>query len=290
MKPTRRRFVTTALALGLAAAGAPPARAAEPQRVASLNLSADEVLVDILPPARLVGVTRFADSAEDSNVAGRVPATAIRFAKADLERLVALRADLVVVSEYTDADFLTLLERTGVRHHRMRGLGSLPGIRAALLTLGDAVGEREGAQRMVAEYDRKLRALAQALAGAERPRVLYWSQGVTAGANTTLSALIEAAGGRCVGAELGLEGIVPLGAERAFVSDPDVVLLGNWPGAAESLAADPLLSQLRAVREGRAITLPNRLLVAVSHYTADAAWALAHRLHPARVSSPEAPR
>lgn len=290
MNTTRRRLLATALALGLGAAGAAPARAVEPQRVASLNLSADEVLVDILPPARLVGVTRFADSAEDSNVAGRVPATAIRFAKADLERLVALRADLVVVSEYTDADFLTLLERTGVRHHRMRGLGSLPGIRTALLTLGDAVGEREGAQRLVAEYDRKLRALAQALAGAGRPRVLYWSQGVTAGAGTTLTALIEAAGGRSVGAELGLEGIVPLGAERAFVSDPDVVLLGNWPGAAESLATDPLLGQLRAVREGRAITLPNRLLVAVSHYTADAAWALAHRLHPARVSSPEAPR
>lgn len=279
-----------ALFLALLAASAVSAAGSDaPQRVASINLSADEVLVDILPPARLVGVTRFADEAEDSNVAGRVPATAHRFAKADLERLVALRADLVVVSEYTDADFLTLLERTGVRHHRMRGLGSLAGIRAALLALGDAVGEGAGARRLAAEYDRKLQALARALDGVRRPRVLYWSQGVTAGAGTTLTALIEAAGGQSVGRELGLEGIVPLGAERAFVADPDFILLGNWPGATESLRDDPLLGQLRAVREGRVLTLPNKLLVAVSHYTADAAWALAHRLHPTRVPQPQAP-
>lgn len=283
----RRRALVVALLVAASAISASGSDA--PQRVASINLSADEVLVDILPPARLVGVTRFADDAEDSNVAGRVPATAFRFAKADLERLVALRADLVVVSEYTDADFLTLLERTGVRHHRMRGLGSLAGIRAALLALGDAVGESAGAKRLAAEYDRKLQALARALADARRPRVLYWSQGVTAGAGTTLTALIEAAGGTSVGRELGLEGIVPLGAERAFVSDPDFVLLGNWPGAAESLRDEPLLGHLRAVREGRVLTLPNKLLVAVSHYTADAAWALAHRLHPTRVPQPQAP-
>lgn len=282
----RRAFV---LAL-LAVAGAfSAAGAGGPQRVASINLSADEVLVDILPPGRLVGVTRFADEAEHSNVVGRVPRSAFRFAKADLERLVALRADLVVVSEYTDADFLALVERSGMRSHRLRGLGSLAGIRTALLALGEAVGEPAAALRLAAEYDRKLLALARAVAGVRRPRVLYWSQGVTAGAGTTLTALIEAAGGRSVGRELGLDGIVPLGAERAFVADPDVILLGNWPGAAEALREEPLLGQLRAVRESRVITLPNPLLVAVSHYTADAAWALAHRLHPTRVPQPQAP-
>lgn len=283
-----RRAAALVVACGLLFPG-PRAAAAPPARVASINLSADEVLVDILPPGRLVGVTRFADDADDSNVAGRVPAAAYRFAKADLERLVALRADLVVVSEYTDADFLALVERSGIRSYRMRGLGSLAGIRAALLALGEAVGEPAAAQRLVAEYDRKLHALARAVAGVRQPRVLYWSQGVTAGAGTTLTALIEAAGGRSVGRELGLAGIVPLGAERAFVADPDVILLGNWPGAEASLHDEPLLGQLRAVREGRVITLPNKLLVAVSHYTADAAWALAHRLHPARVPQPQAP-
>ena len=121
-----------ALLLGLALAR--PVMAAEPPgRVASLNLTSDELLVEMLPPDRLVAVTRWADDQGMSNVAGLVPATAVRLPRADLERLIALRPDLVVVSEYTDADFLHLLDRSGLRHHRMTGLSSLAGITIALL-------------------------------------------------------------------------------------------------------------------------------------------------------------
>jgi ABC-type Fe3+-hydroxamate transport system substrate-binding protein len=49
------------------------------------------------------------------------------------------------------------------------------------------------------------------------------------------------------------------------------------------LKRDPLLSQLRAVREGRIVVMPNELLVALSQYTADACWHLAAALHPDRV-------
>ena len=99
------------------------------------------MLVEILPPERLVSVTRWADEPGTSNVVGRVPPAVHRFAKADMEQLVALRPDLVVVSEYTDADFLKQLERSGLRVHRMLGLGTLAGVRGAILDLGRAVGE-----------------------------------------------------------------------------------------------------------------------------------------------------
>ena len=53
-----------------------------------------------------------------------------------------------------------------------------------------------------------------------------------------------------------------------------------------ALRQHPLLSRTRAVREGRVVEMPNRLLVALSDRAADAAWWLASRLHPTRV--PEA--
>ena len=273
--------MAAAVAAGSAAAAAPGN--GPPQRVASLNLSSDEVLVEILPPERLVSVTRWADVPGTSNVAGRVPATAYRFQKADMEQLVALAPDLVVVSEYTDADFLKLVERSGIRWHRMEGLGSPAGVRAAILDLGRAVGAEEAAGRLVARYDATLADLAHRLAGAPRPRVLYWSGGMTAGADTAIGALIEAAGAINVGREIGVLGITPPGAERAFVADPDVVLVTSWPGSVEAVKEHPLLSRLRAVREGRIVVMPNELVVALSQYTADACWDLASRLHPDRV-------
>jgi len=124
----RRGFVVAAALLALLI---PRARAADtvPRRVASMNLSADEILAEILPRDRLVGVTRFADERGTSNIVGRVPPSVFRFQKADMERLVALAPDLVVVSEYTDADFLKLVEQSGMRWHRMQGLSSIAGVR-----------------------------------------------------------------------------------------------------------------------------------------------------------------
>lgn len=269
--------------LGLALASVGQAQEGRQERVASINLSADEVLSAILPPSRLVSVTRFADEPGTSNIVGRVPAPVHRFVKADLEQLVALRPDLVVVSEYTDADFLKLLERSGLRYHRMEGLSSLAGVRRAILDLGRRVKAEAAALELVERYDATLLELRRRLAAARPPRVLYWSSGMTAGADTAIGSLIEAAGGRNVGAEIGVQGIAPPGAERAFVADPDLILVGTWPQAKEALTEHPLLSQLRAVREGRIVALPTERLVALSQFTADAAWDLAHLLHPDRV-------
>jgi ABC-type Fe3+-hydroxamate transport system substrate-binding protein len=265
---------------GLSAASA----AEKPRRVASLNLAADEVLVEILPAERLVGVTAFADEQGTSNVVGRVPKSVARFPKADLERLLSLTPDLVVVSEYTDADFLRLLEKSGLRVHRMRGLRSLAGFRAAILDLGRVVGEPEAAQVVVARYDARLRDLERRLEGATRPRVLYWANAITAGGDTAIGALIEGAGGRNVGTELGLTGVVPLGAERAFVADPDYFLVAEGWKSAEVLRAHPLLSQSRAVKQGHIVQIPTEKLVALSHHAAEACWLLAAGLHPGRVA------
>jgi iron complex transport system substrate-binding protein len=283
--PRRSRVPSIAVAAGIFSL-ALTAAADPPRRVASLNLTADELLVEMLPPERLVAVTRWADDPGMSNVAGRVPAASVRLPRADLERLVALQPDLVVVSEYTDADFLHLLEKSGLRHHTIGGLETLGGIRAAILDLGRAVGTPEQATRLAARFDAVLAELGRRVAGERHPRVLYWGNPHTAGAGTAIGSLIEAAGATNIARELGLRGIVPLAGERAFAADPDVFLVSEGSGAATALRGDPLLSRTRAVREGHVVEMPNRLLVALSDRAADAAWWLASRLHPGCV--PEA--
>jgi iron complex transport system substrate-binding protein len=251
-----------------------------------MNLTADEILVEILPLDRLVSATAAADDVGTSNVVGRVPPGVARFRQAEMERLLALAPDLVVVSEYTDPDFLRLVERSGMRVHRMAGLDSLAGIRTAILDLGRAVGEEEGARRLVTRYDAVLEELGRRLEGASRPRVMYWAGGMTAGAKTAIGALIERGGGANVAREMGLEGIVSIGAERAFAADPDDVLVGEGWKSAEALKADPLLARMRAVREGRVVSMPTELLVTLSHHAAEACWYLGFVLHPDRVPRP----
>jgi iron complex transport system substrate-binding protein len=274
-------LVLAALLLSRGAAAEPPV----PRRVASLNLTADEILVEILPRGRLVAVTRFADEVGTSNIVGRVPVDVVRFPRADLERLVALAPDLVVVTEFTVADVLRQIEKSGIRWYRMEGLESLAGIREGILSLGRVVGEEPGARALARQYDARLAALDRRLDGVKRPRVLYWANPYTAGAHSTIGAIIEGAGGLNLARTLGVEGIEPLGAERAFVADPDVVLVGASFESNDTLRQHPLLGKLRAVREGHVVTMPGELLVTLSHHAAESCWYLASKLHPDRVSA-----
>jgi iron complex transport system substrate-binding protein len=269
------------LALGLllplptAAAEAPPAR------IASLNLSADEILVELVTPDRLVTVTTFADDPEMSNIVGRVPPGVVRVTRAKMERLVELRPDLVVVSEFTEADFLHLLTTSKMRYHRVE-VPSLDSVPAAILALGKAVGAEAAAAKAARDHQRVLTDLDRALDGVKRPRVLYWMEPYTAGRNTVMSDILTRGGATNLALELGIVGFAPLPAERGFAANPDWIVLRKEGTARAALLAHPVLSRLPAVREGRIVEVPGRLLSTLSHHTAEAARLIARALHPDR--------
>lgn len=250
-----------------------------PQRVASLNLASDEILADILDPSRLVAVTALVDETGTSNAVGRIPRTIARFPKVDIERLIALRPDLVVVSEYTDADVLRALQRSGLRVHRMTGLDSLAGFRRALLDLGETVGEKAKAEALVRDFDARLAAIDTRLKGASRPKVLYWASGFTAGSRTAFDALIACGGGENAAALKGISGITPLGAERAYGVDPDWLFIGRETTTSREIREHPLLSRMRAVKAEHVVEMPTELLVALNHHAVKSCEFMARSLH-----------
>jgi iron complex transport system substrate-binding protein len=250
---------------------------AAPRRIASMTLAADEILSELVPVERMVAVTAASDEPESSYVAGHYPPSVARFRRAELERLIALQPDLVIVSEYTDADFMVLLRQSRLNAHRMASLRSLSGIRQAILELGRAVGAADAAQQVVRRYDGRLAELTRRLTRVTRPRALYWSAPYTAGDGTAISALIECAGAHNVARELGYRGLVPIGAERVFAASPDVFLVS---GDEAALRSHPLLARLAAVRNDRIVDVPHKEIVTLSQHAADACWALAGRFHP----------
>jgi len=273
------------LIAGLIGATASPTAAqtgAPPRRVASLNLASDEILADILPLERLVAVTALVDEAGTSNAVGRIPASVARFPKVDIERLIALRPDLVVVSEYTDADVLRALRQSGLKVHRMTGLDSLKGFKRALLDLGDVVGEKERASKLAADFDARLGDIDRRIQGTPRPRLLYWASGFTAGSKTAFDALIRCGGGENAAGLAGISGITPLGAERAYGLDPDWLFIGSHTTTAKEIREHPLLSRMRAVKAGQVVEMPTELLVALNHHAAASCEFMAKALHPER--------
>jgi iron complex transport system substrate-binding protein len=251
----------------------------------SLTLATDELLAELVPLERVAGVTALADDVEISNVAGRYPASIPRLKDTDAERIITLGPDLVCVAPYNTADFLKLLERSGLPTYRNDTVHSLDEIEIGIRALGERVGEPDHAATLVAQMRGQRQELANRLKGvARRPRVLYWSAGFTAGRGTTLDDILREAGAANVAAELGLHGSVALDPERVVTADPDWILLARWSADEREGPIDrhPILRQLPAVREGRVIRIEGRYLTSVSHHALEAVERLARRLHPDR--------
>lgn len=288
---SRRRAAVAASALaaivgttGGCRLGAPPragdkaaeqAPATKPQRVASLSIGTDEILCALVEPERIVALSKYAPDPEASYVAElarRVGA----FVEREPERILALRADLVLLARYTKAELRQAVERTGTPTLVVEDFRSLDDIESNIRRIGRAVGEEERAASVIADMRAKL-AQARAALRPDRAglRALYVMPPLmVAGKETMADVKLTAAGLRNAAAEDGVTGNTTLSAEALLKLDPDVILVATGfasdAGFRERLLGDPQLAALNAVRRRRVVALPSRSLRTVSHHTADA--------------------
>lgn len=260
-----------------------------PRRIASLTLATDEMLADLVPVERLACVTTLADDAELSNVVNVYPAHIPRLRDTAPERIIALCPDLVCVAPYNSADSLKVIERSGLMVYRNECFNTMDEIETAICNLGQYVKEPARAERLVETMRARRKRLAEQLTDVpQRPRVLFWSAGVTAGSRTTIDDIIREAGGLNVALEQGLHGPAAIAPERVIAADPDIILQSQWSAEtrASRIENHPLLSKIKAVREKRVIVIEAKYLTTVSHHVVEGAERLARKLHPERFKSP----
>lgn len=261
--------------------------AAAPKRICSVNLGADELLYELVGVERVVAVNAFVDDPGLSNVAGKFPPELPRV-RAELEQIVALRPDLVCVNPFNSADFLDILQKSGLPYFRHNELTSFDGIRNCIIALGARVGEPARAKEIVDSMDRRLSAVDGKLVNLEKkPRVYYWAASWTAGKNSTIDEVIRRAGGVNAGAESGREGMYELSMEQILAIDPDILLLDARDTLAELPGRElpPQLHQLRAYQQKQVLYIPGRALCAVSHHIVTGVELLAKALHPERFAA-----
>ncbi|MDQ7087581.1 MAG: ABC transporter substrate-binding protein [Acidobacteriota bacterium] len=267
-------------ALGLFVLACASAALAGPARICSTSLAGDELLALLVEPSRVACVSTLADDPRLSHVVGHFPGTVARVI-GRIEPVLGARPDLVLVAPWNDPDFRRLLTDSGVEVEALADVKDFDGIRRQVLELGRRLGVASRAREVVAGLDADLaRADEAASRRAWRPGILSFSHGIVAGAETTVDALIRRAGGVNVAAEAGIVGHTRLPMEALVALDPEVLLLGFDTGEdpGNLLAAYPHLAATRAVREGRIVILPPRLLTTVTPFLTEGVLALQARL------------
>lgn len=261
--------------------------AARPRRIVSVTLGSDEILLDLVDPARIAALTRYVDDPRCSSAVARARAVTGRVT-GDVEEILAAGPDLVLVASYTRAEQVALLAGAGPAVYRFTSFGSFADLESNVLALARLTGDLDAGRRIVALMRARLGAVARRLPPpARRPRLLYVSEGLwTVGPGTTVHEILVRAGGRNLAAEKGRTGWSSISTEEIVAWDPEIVIGQTTAGRprrdARWLARLPGIASVRALTcdPPRVWLLPARTMTAVSHHAVTAVEQLHRILYP----------
>jgi iron complex transport system substrate-binding protein len=264
--------------LPCAPASAEPAKPQNsPQRIMSLNLCTDQLLLMLAPPERITSVTWLALDPSASimvEAARRVPTN-----HGQAEEVLAQNPDLVLAGTFTASTTRALISRFNYNVVEVPEAMDFDGIRAVTRQVGAALGEPARAEELIAEMHAELAQLERRALN-WRPRVVAWDGGgIAPGRGTLFDAILTAAGARNLAAEEGLDGFGAFDLEALLRADPDALVEGEPGLEAPSLRNEAARhALLRRHYAGRRVAVPQYLYACGTPRSARAARLLRDRL------------
>jgi iron complex transport system substrate-binding protein len=253
---------------------------APPRRIVSLVPSATELIFALGGEDRLVGRTDYCDyppaAKSKPSVGGMIAPS--------LETLVALRPDLVLATTSGNREeTFTKLKQLGIPVYAIHAhrVAEMLDVTARL---GELTGRQAAVTTLVAEIERRLRAVADAVRPYPRPRVLYvlWPDPLLVPARDAIvTELIGLAGGESITA--GERGDYPrFSIEAAVARAPEVILLARHGTGTGPMARDKWdrLTSLPAVKAGRIHPVDGNFMHRYGPRVVDGVERLARVIHP----------
>ncbi len=244
---------------------------AGPQRIVSIYLCADQLLLHLVDQNRIRSLSRLVDRRELSTAPGR--AKAVPRNRGGGEEILALAPDLVVAGAFTTPATKTLLRRVGVPLLELPLAHDFTGIRQNIRLLATAVDAPARGEALIARTEARLAAI-KPEPGYAPTALVYGSGGHVHGRRTLPQAVMTLAGFRNHRSSAGI-GRISL--ESLLMDPPDAMIIDRPTPDAISRAAESLAHPAlqRVLEKTPRIILPGRLWVCGQPETVQAVEALA---------------
>lgn len=289
------RFIFTALLLALpaiptesSAAGkrpAPPQNAAAPasgpQRIISICMQGDQLLLEMVPRERIVALSALA--ADPDTSAHWEAARGLTTTRGNAEELIRLKPDLVLVSPTSPLLTVAILKRLSVRVLELGIPTDFGELRDQIRLAGRSLGEEARAEEIVSTMDARLERLKVGRPPvAMRPTALFYFQDrFTPGFHTFPNAILEVAGFRNLASTLGAGEGASASLESIIMARPQYLILTRFregsPTDTQLSGTQPIFRKLGA--ETKVISVSIRDLVSPDPSNLELAEMLQKCLH-----------
>jgi iron complex transport system substrate-binding protein len=247
-------------------------------RVVSIAPADTESAFALGAGSKVVGDTTFCDYPAAAKALPKVG----DFANPSVEKIVALRPDLVLAAGGIQANLRSELENLGLQVFVVDP-HDLAGVMADIEKMGRLMGVSDGAAKVVQQMKVTIAAVQQKVGSLPKAKVFFEIYGkplMAAGSGTFINDLIATAGGINVGAQAGA-GYPSFSTEVLIKVNPDVYVAvkgsQSEPGA---IAKRPGYGSLKAVKDGRVYTIADNLVVRPTPRLAQGLEELAKMIHP----------
>lgn len=209
------------------------------QRIVSINLCTDQLLLLLAERQRIASVSFMASNAIYSAYAERVGDLPLNHAR--IEEIVAYQPDLVLAYELSDSMLVNFLRRLGYRVELVAVPETLTQVSDTILSVAELLGERDRGVAVVEQMSQHLAQAEARHAGKQRPlAVIYGPNGYSPGANTLSGSVLETAGFRNLSRQMDNNYGATIPLEQLLFHRPEVFVISDEEPNVNSMAQKKL--------------------------------------------------
>ena len=259
-----------------------------PKRILALSSAFDTILLGLIEPERLVGINKLSTYEEYSLEAKRAKLVKPVLSSYPLEKIIALKPDLVIAPDYISADVIYGLRHMGIATVVVSSGSTVEDVIKNVTDVAHIIGEDEKGsfykQKIRRELD-ELKRLGESIPPEQRKTVLFVSSmdGYT-GTGSLFDDMCKYMYVYNAPNRIGLPPRIPFGEERVLAMNPDYIFIPSYKGMDKNLAdrylLNPAFQNLPAIRENRVKPLPAAYLYTMNQHIGEAMLAIMHTVYP----------
>jgi iron complex transport system substrate-binding protein len=208
----------------LVAADAQTPASKRPQRIVSMNLCTDELLMRLVEPSRIASITNLSQQAVNEPLGLSHISSKLKVNHGLAEEILLAEPDLIVAGSLTTTTAIFLLRKLGHEVVTFEPEKNLEDMRASVRKMGKLVDEEARAEQVIAEFDAKLKALQAQLPPGPQPVFADIAvNNYIAGKDTFYAEVVNAGGWQTIGQALGYFYFRSVSLEELLKIRPDLI-------------------------------------------------------------------
>ncbi len=206
--------------------------AGQPQRVVSVNLCTDQLLLMLADRKQIASVSHLAVEPTSSFMADEASTFPINHAGA--EEILALKPDLVVAGAYTDRALVALLKQLNYPIEVFPLTENIDDIRRNISRMAQLLHRQEAGKRVLRDMDQRLASVKRQRPPKPPRGAFYQPNGYTGGTNTLQHSAMQMAGWHNIAAEEGVVGYGVIDMERLMLAQPVQLFTSSYAPGTDS--------------------------------------------------------